>query len=635
MTKRYAPLIKGMIAGNIPGYNGGLSGTDQEFITRASTGLNQRSLTPVTIELEKRLAFFNSVIDAATEDLRPRIQEQKDAYMESVRSLRELGAFTKTQLTEHTLQTAKVDRFPGLGKTHSAHMSTGTNITGRELGELKESLLSNLQQRRPVQYETDLDRITKLSENLPDRIFSLKDALLIDISDDINQALAKNKEKFNPKTAVTTSSFMQDYDARGVEKLRTLVTSGEGNFDSLLALPKEELGVTKKNLRELDDLIGNQIRESGAEFVVDTEKQINSYAAEAERNGEEFRREQFISLERVGNTVLANIDQFDDGIQQVIRLATKKLTEIRIDSPYITESEARAMGITGSVGEFKSGRALSGESGKYRPEPGGVGPMMSRQQIDTALGLGRTAANSIDTGAGTESPSKFTIETGEDLGRGLEIGMQSRMDDVARIARQLGDTAVTESGLIVPKSAIPTATPVINSDLTRRMQLAAGGGSLSIGRGAPFDPNYKVVQISPQEITQAVAAGVGRGSNGGTPPPPTTFNSGPAEEFNDKLNKNTSSLVSANDKLKKLNSNLMKGSFAITSIAASGSMIPGPFQKISQQVMKYSGLMFGLMSATQALTNTTLAEAAAKRLSIAREASRNAALGTGLASKSR
>jgi hypothetical protein len=63
-------------------------------------------------------------------------------------------------------------------------------------------------------------------------------------------------------------------------------------------------------------------------------------------------------------------------------------------------------------------------------------------------------------------------------------------------------------------------------------------------------------------------------------------------------------------------------------------MASGPIGNLSQQVMKYSGLLFGLMSVTQLLTQTKIAALAAERLSIASSAMKMAKGGGGIAGMS-
>jgi TP901 family phage tail tape measure protein len=81
---------------------------------------------------------------------------------------------------------------------------------------------------------------------------------------------------------------------------------------------------------------------------------------------------------------------------------------------------------------------------------------------------------------------------------------------------------------------------------------------------------------------------------------------------------------SSQQRLSSMNSALMGGTFALTSLAGAGSMASGPLGDISRQVMKFSGLLFGLMSVTQLLTQAKVAELVATRVGVAKSTVANA-----------
>jgi LysM repeat protein len=71
------------------------------------------------------------------------------------------------------------------------------------------------------------------------------------------------------------------------------------------------------------------------------------------------------------------------------------------------------------------------------------------------------------------------------------------------------------------------------------------------------------------------------------------------------------------ERIDSMNRGLMAGTFALTSLAGAGSMAGGTIGNLSQQVMKFSGLLFALMSITQLLTQTKIVALAAERAAIA------------------
>ena len=83
----------------------------------------------------------------------------------------------------------------------------------------------------------------------------------------------------------------------------------------------------------------------------------------------------------------------------------------------------------------------------------------------------------------------------------------------------------------------------------------------------------------------------------------------------DAINNEVAARKTSQQRLSSMNSALMGGTFALTSLAGAGSMAGGTLGNISQQVMKFSGLLFGLMSVTQLLTQAKVAELVATRAS--------------------
>jgi TP901 family phage tail tape measure protein len=66
----------------------------------------------------------------------------------------------------------------------------------------------------------------------------------------------------------------------------------------------------------------------------------------------------------------------------------------------------------------------------------------------------------------------------------------------------------------------------------------------------------------------------------------------------------------AGQNLNRMNNIIMSTSFALTALAGAGSMMGGTIGKISEQLFKFSGILFALMSVTQLLTQMKIAEIA-------------------------
>jgi TP901 family phage tail tape measure protein len=85
------------------------------------------------------------------------------------------------------------------------------------------------------------------------------------------------------------------------------------------------------------------------------------------------------------------------------------------------------------------------------------------------------------------------------------------------------------------------------------------------------------------------------------------------------------------ERLAKMNSVMMNGSFALTGLAAAGSMAGGALGSVSSQIMKFSGLLYALMAVTQLVTQTKIAELVTNRLAMAKQVGAFASYGKGMA----
>ena len=267
-------------------------------------------------------------------------------------------------------------------------------------------------------------------------------------------------------------------------------------------------------------------------------------------------------------------------LKQALDLAADTITEFRLslnkaDLAMVGQNFPEAI-VPAIPGEKSSGGInITGVSGKTRKirgkgdnlkarVPGGMG-RYSAIAASQAEEVANEVILATSRAAGTQSPSKKTIPIGEDVARGLEIGMQNRQDDVSRVGTSLGETAVTATQ---------------SGARTRRGAVRA--------QGAPGEVSaVKLSQINPP-INQDVKT---------------------------KTIENTRVLQSSTERLSKFNNLLMGGSFALTSLAGAGSMAGGFIGDLSQQIFKFSGLLFGLMSITQLLTQAKIAELAVSRAS--------------------
>ena len=198
--------------------------------------------------------------------------------------------------------------------------------------------------------------------------------------------------------------------------------------------------------------------------------------------------------------------------------------------------------------------------------------VMSRQGAQVA----NEAINATARAAQTASPSKRTISIGEDIARGLEVGMKNRQDDVEMAGSTLSRAAVSGA----------------QSERATRSRIT------TYGTTGPVDPISKSIRRQNEKRLSEIQASIAR---------PASF-----------ITQNAGRSVT--DSLTKMNSTLRTASFGLMSVGAAGSFAGGKVGEMSQQIMKYSGLLFGLMTITELLTQQSTLQFLANRRKYASEA---------------
>ena len=176
------------------------------------------------------------------------------------------------------------------------------------------------------------------------------------------------------------------------------------------------------------------------------------------------------------------------------------------------------------------------------------------------------ALTAMEQKAETRSPSKRTRRLGKNIVDGLRLGMQD------------GDTA-----------------------LKVKAEETANIATLS-NTGGPVRPRTTISQLTSQMPI--------------------------SDEIKNKTTQQARSMQETHERLSKLNSAIMGGTFALTSLAGAGSLMGGAIGNASSQIMKFSGLLFGLMSVTQLLTQAKVAELLASRAALGASAAKSVG-GTG------
>jgi TP901 family phage tail tape measure protein len=175
---------------------------------------------------------------------------------------------------------------------------------------------------------------------------------------------------------------------------------------------------------------------------------------------------------------------------------------------------------------------------------------LEKRNIALSKKLGTDTANSAilatAQAAGTKSPSRKTIPIGEDIARGLEVGMANRQDDVAKAGTNLSNAAVSGTQKGRRTATRPQGAPTISK----------------VAANAPMSP-----------------------------------------EINNKVKEQARNIQLSSQKLGALNNKIMGGTFALTSLAGVASMAGGNLGKLSGIVFQLSGVMFALSTVLNILPN--------------------------------
>lgn len=183
-----------------------------------------------------------------------------------------------------------------------------------------------------------------------------------------------------------------------------------------------------------------------------------------------------------------------------------------------------------------------------------------RQAVDAII-------NETKMAAGTQSPSKRTIPIGEDIARGLSVGMMNQADDVAQTGQQVATQAVR--GVSRGARTRGPVTPGTNFPVEQTR------GGVSISRVADATAISEATKKSAEDMTKS------------------------ARSFQDRMTG--------------LNRGLMSGTFALGSLSGLASMSGGKLGEFAGTVSKLNLAMFALMSVTQLLTQQQFLSLAADR----------------------
>jgi TP901 family phage tail tape measure protein len=542
MSKRYGALINGMIAGNIPGYKtgrGSLGTGDAEFAQSIAAGASLRSQSKIREFLEREL---KAVPEALVEDFKSLVTTASQEIQLSEKSLKERLKAFRAQYNANIGQQEELQ---------FAHLDTGRRV---KAGELQES-------GAVVDPKTQARLKTFIDAAGADALVDLKTGFGVELTGFLNNAMQG--------AGASLEDAIADFKIGGVDKFRKSVEMGGGNM--------EDLG---PELAAFDARFQQNLEEAysqGARIIVDSQAQIEQMRQEALAKGETFDDTIYVAMDTVAEQTRQNVLELGSGLDAVFEEAKNRITEIRFQG--LTPEQNAALPAGFSRGS-KGGRITPGSTSYGRGKKV-VGSFRNAPLAQESVANVDAAIAATAQAAGTASPSKKTIPIGEDIARGLEVGMANQQDEVAMAGQELGAAAVsgTQSGR---RAAFRAQGPAGTDEPTQ-----SGGPRVRRRADRPQAP----ADLTLEQARQSAIS--------------------PA--MKDAIDQEVTARKTSAQRIDSMNKGLMAGTFALTSLAGAGSMASGPIGNLSQQVMKYSGLLFALMSITQLLTQAKFAELVATR----------------------
>ena len=358
--------------------------------------------------------------------------------------------------------------------------------------------------------------------------------------------------------SVLSNLAMRVGEARGITPTQSRVSRGE--FDPVV---KEYEQITTKFVNQLNkdfDETFKDIKDSNDRFARSwmsagrsVEEEVNKIASDAERGA--VRKVFGLDPDVYGTIPTAPRKAGGTVPERARRSAflggTRSYTSLRGGVKSLYER------MTGqSAAELQMGHVFKPQTidiAKLQSDPRASSAVRSAAKVMSQQGaqVADQAIRSTAMAAQTASPSKRTIPIGEDIARGLQVGMANQTDETAAAGSNLANAAIsgTQSG--------------------RR-----GARRATRPQGPPGMPMSQV------------AAGA-------------AVNAQVAQKVNQKLTDTTG-------RLDRLNGRFMAGMFALTSFAGAASFAGGGLGKFGEIIFQISGPMFALSSVIQMLTGTKI-----------------------------
>ena len=413
-------LVKALMSGTVQGFEDGgyVSQVAGRVSTTASLGVQlQKELDRIANLTAGELTRYAEKVGADTSQGLEKVREDLSAeFKKLVDGLAADAKAAGTKLTKEKLKSAIGEYDPQKGRsfvgayapqkdqnyaTTFAHATESENVDALTLltsGQIKnEKTIAELTQLVAAAQKAGIAMPT----------VGPKSGLGYDLTQRLNTAMKPDQK------GADVTEFMDEFAQRGAEKWKKSVNLGGGNFDALEA-----------EINQYDLAIQEQVR------------------LWSENNpGKKIKDSDFEVIE---STIRSGLSTISGGLKEVLDTAAQIITEVRVNVKKEARNALVAADPTLDQTVFSGRKTGVGASGQVGPINRTTGVGVSEDNArEAGYRVGVAATAGASKGAGTSSPSKKTIKTGEEIGDGLVIGMQSKEDDVASQAQKLGAKATT------------------------------------------------------------------------------------------------------------------------------------------------------------------------------------------------
>jgi len=546
MTKKYAPLINAMIAGNIPGYQKGKSlgtavdvpgGMDiSHFGMKSSrTGAELLAMvegleTTAARNIRKMVASFdnglskvfttfdNQVVAQFTE-INRLMQTKGKANTQKVKQNLVGAGFAETRDVELQRQLVSsgmaIDEFKVINKKITDGIIKGFDALGDKTEITSEELNNLLRKAYEEVAKTDA-RVEKAHNNMkqisttfsPDRAGVR--GLRIPITEESYLKQKKSTQK-------TPSQY---------RKMQSQMVGAEN-----IPYPQSSRFVVTHNVAKELEITSKQAAEIYNKMSIDAKTTLSRMRNDLKA----FKQEFIIEAAKVGQNVGTS------GVNATTNAAINRI-------------KAQVAGTGGGANMVAGVRAR--QQAQYNKEDDAI---LGAMGIKSA----RSAITATEREAQVASPSRRTRRIGQDIARGLEVGMADRQGDVARAGINLSNAAVSGVQGGVPQVPFRSAG-----------QPPAGGTTPKPGVA----------------ITNPALLGMAYKEN----------------EMKDAIRKEQAKMAITNQRMNSLNKAFMSGTFALSALSGVASMAGGNLGKFSQILFNITGPLFALSSILQLLTGSKI-----------------------------